>query len=223
MTAVIPEGGAETYRGMTLTSFALSETEITVADYERVMETELEASDGLPVTSITWYEAAAFCDALSRMFGFTRVYGGTGSDPAYSKSGFYLPTEAQWEYAAGGSEHYGYSLSDTFVEGDYVFAAEGPEGVKSRAANSFGLFGMSGNAAEWCGDYYISDADFPGIHQGSTDPVNPLGGVLRVVRGGSWMSTVPVYLSCESRLYANPAHSSAGTGFRVALGGFGKW
>jgi formylglycine-generating enzyme required for sulfatase activity len=150
-----------------------------------------------PVTYISWRDAAVWCNAYSEAMGKTPVYkynnavlresesnavsAGSGkaelavSDPA--ANGFRLPTEAQWEYAArGGVPSTSTPWTDTYagsntIDGVAVYATNSGSktaAVKSKTANTLGLYDMSGNVFEWCQDVYT--------------------GTSRVVRGGSWGS-----------------------------------
>ena len=135
------------------------------------------------------------------------------------KNGFYLPTEAQWEYAAGGPNHYTWPLGDTLNVSDYVAGDTQTRPVKSKPANEFGLYDMGGNVWEWCHDRYGST--FP--HTGETDPSGPLSSSSPVLRGGCWSYNYSLfYLRCSARYYW-PFYASYAWGFRVAVGGFGNW
>ncbi len=223
LAEIIASGTQDTWNSMTLTSYALSETEVTQGDYEAVMGSNPAGGFGVgnsyPVYYVSWYDAARFCNALSSLIGLDQVYNESTWEADFSKNGFYLPTEAQWEYAAGGSTHYIWSLSDTFNASDYVFDDSQTRPVKSHPANGFGLYDMSGNVWEWCHDWY--GGSYP--YTGQTDPTGPSSGSNRCRRGGSWYSTGSSFLRCDSRYYHNPGNANGDTGFRVAAGGHGLW
>ncbi len=172
-----------------------------------------------PAYYVTWYDAVKFCNALSSLIGLESVYNESTWEADFTKNGFYLPTEAQWEYAAGGPDHYIWSLSDTFDTKDYACSVSpqdlnGTIEVKSHSANGFGLYDMSGNVLEWCHDWYGST--FP--HIGEIDPDGPLSGSYRCLRGGGWRYTDSGDLRCVYRRISSPGHSYADIDFRVSAG-----
>ena len=146
------------------------------------------------MVSVSWYDAVEYANWVSRQFGRDTVYSGDlRSDDvvlAPDKNGFRLPTEAEWEYAAraGGNLIFsGTSSQDSL----YLYANYDENGakdgfsysapVKSYRPNKLGLYDMSGNALEWCWDWYgahpaQSGSGYAGVTEG--------GG--RVLRGGSW-------------------------------------
>ena len=124
------------------------------------------AFDDHPVIGINWEGAQKFCAWLN----------GT------------LPTEAQWEYAAKGrNRKAGYKFSGSTLAKDVaIFDTNSTGPVKSKKANDFNLYGLSGNAAEWCLDYY--NDQYYKISPLS-NPIGPEKGVRRVFRGGSYGDT----------------------------------
>ena len=217
------------------TSYALSETEVTQGDYQTIIGSNPSSVFGVgtdyPVYYVSWYDAATFCNRLSTECGLTPVYNETTWETDFTKNGFYLPTEAQWEYAAGGPNHTMWSLGNTFDPSDYVYNDTQSRPVKSHPSNAFGLYDMSGNLFEWC---YDIQGTFP--HTGDSDPTGPIGDHSnpRIVKGGYWngeywITETPNDLKCEYRFSLPPdwqidgVNGDYGLGFRVAVGGFGKW
>jgi len=173
-------------------------------------------SDNDPVVVVTWSDAVAFCDWLSKKEGKT----------------YRLPTEAEWEYAcrAGTSTRFynGDKEDDLRAVGniadaalkrkwvDVTWAMSWDDGfpftspVGKFRPNAFGLHDMLGNAWEWCADWYHKD--YP---RGSPqDPQGPQTGTLRITRGGAW-STQPKFCRCAFRDWHEPSYRSDCVGFRV--------
>jgi len=176
-------------------------------------------TDDHPVVNITWNDAVAFCQWLSRKEGKT----------------YRLPTEAQWEYAclAQSSMRYHYGNSpDELVKAANVLDAKGRTTfphvqeltfhpgtemkftipVGSMKSNQFGLYDMHGNVWEWCADWYGAD-----YYSNSPvdDPAGPDSGKRRVRRGGGWNS-FPLWARASFRNWNKPQSRCVNLGFRVA-------
>jgi formylglycine-generating enzyme required for sulfatase activity len=182
--------------------FYLGKFEVTQEQWERVMGSNPSFHQGpafaeaprMPVEQVSWEDCQAFVAALNR-----RVPGG----------GFRLPTEAEWELAARGKQGAAPALED---EAWHLANREavGPRPVGSKAANSWGLFDMRGNVAEWCSSllrpYPYEDRD------GREDPAAP---GLRVLRGGSFADAAEA-LDAAFRHGQRPARRLRWNGMRLA-------
>jgi formylglycine-generating enzyme required for sulfatase activity len=101
-----------------------------------------------------------------------------------------LPTEAEWEYAAGGgvediSYTYGEKADPSQARFNDPHAEKGPVKTGSYSPNSFGLFDMSGNAWEWVADWFSEEYYKESPEE---NPPGPSQGTFRVFRGGGWHS-----------------------------------
>jgi formylglycine-generating enzyme required for sulfatase activity len=219
-----------------LDGFWMGKFEVTNAQYRkfraghdsRSVEGHSFNGDDQPVVMVSWEEAKAFCDYLSKESGKT----------------FTLPTEARWEYACrAGTKTERYWGDDDASMGQYAntadrtfeaafrttlmpqikeavgdfriaettdgYAATAPAG-KFRP-NAYGLHDMVGNVQEWCSDWYGERyyAQSP-----PRNPTGPLDGQFRVVRGGHW-GLYAGYCRSAFRFPGTPDSPSISLGFRV--------
>jgi len=177
-----------------------------------------EQTDEHPVVNVSWNDAKAFCEWLSKK----------------EKKTYRLPTEAEWEYACRAGTTTRYSSGDdpetlakvgnvadatakakfpdwtgTIKASDgYVFTSP----VGSFQPNAFGLYDMHGNAWQWCADWYGGDyyAKSP-----VDDPSGPTTGSLRVIRGGGW-DGIAGRCRSANRNGGTPENRFINLGFRVS-------
>jgi formylglycine-generating enzyme required for sulfatase activity len=206
---------------VTLRSFYMGKYEVTQKEWAEIMGNNPGTfkSDTLPVENISWYEAVEYCNKLSLKEGLTPAYRGSGDaiTCGFDASGYRLPTEAEWEYAArGGNKD---AIPYEYSGGNNPDAAawySGNSGNRTRPAgtkqpNSLGIYDMSGNVAEWCGDWY--ERNYTGGAQ--TNPIGPSSGTVRVLRGGGWRGSATAVRSAY-RGNGAPSSRAGDLGFRVA-------
>ena len=206
---------------VSLSSYYIGETEVTQELWKAVMTvnpSSFTASLKNPVEMVTWFNCINFCNELTKkvMGNEHCVYtiNGVLVTADFSKKGFRLPTEAEWEYAAMGGEKSKYAGCNTEGElKDYAWYGANsnimPHEVGTRKANKYGLYDMSGNVWEWCWDWY--DTSTP---TGGKDPVGAVLGSSRVKRGGGCYYGAS-YCECGFRMNGNPSEGSA-MGLRLA-------
>lgn len=179
--------------------YYMMQTEVTQGLYQAVMgenPAEFQLGDDYPVEEVNWYDAVFFANELSRLEGREQCYEidyDTEGIPLVSWigldcTGWRLPTEAEWEYAARGGESFIYSGSSDplAVAWFQENALEKTHPVAQFQANGFGLYDMSGNVEEWCWDGYQEGGYQYALEQGIVQ--DPLGGDsdMRPLRGGGW-------------------------------------
>jgi formylglycine-generating enzyme required for sulfatase activity len=135
-----------------------------------------------------------------------------------SATGMRLPSEAEWEYAcrAGTTTAFNNGSSDDATVGTIAWyssnSGDQTHAVGGKAANALGLYDMSGNVWEWVNDWY--DGSCYSVSP-STNPLGPVSGNYRVLRGGSW-SNYTFNVRSSYRIGGAPVYTSIGVGFRVA-------
>jgi len=173
-----------------------------------------------PMIYVTWYGALEYCNWLNEEDDYQQVYtiteGNVTAD--FSKNGYRLPTEAEWEYAARskGRDDRKYSGTNTESElGTYAWyysnSGSKTHAVGTKQHNNLGLYDMSGNVLEWCWDWH---GDYPSNSQ--TNPTGPSTGSCRVLRGGSWhLNAWRCRIAYRDYNYLSIGYSFIG--FRLAL------
>ncbi len=191
---------------VTLSSYYIYKNLVTVAQYKQfcsatghnmAKEPSWGWKEDHPIVNVSWEDAQSYC----------------------KWAGVRLPTEAEWEKAARGTDGRKYPWGNTFVTsklqcstskfGDAKSTA--PVGSFPEGASPYGALDMAGNVWQWCSDYY--DTDFT-KKANLANPTGPGFGTVRVLRGGSWNVNYPGYFRASFRLNDNPAFRNVDFGFR---------
>ena len=182
--------------------FNFMRTEVTQELYEFVMgenPSEFKLAGDYPVEEVNWYDAVAFANELNLLEGRELCYtitedgeGGKSVDfSGLDCSGWRLPTEAEWEYAARGGEDFIYAGSETLDDIAWFEnnSSEQSHPVAQKQPNGFGLYDMSGNVEEWCWDGFQEDSYLLYAEQGTVQDPTGSNSPVRVLRGGGWGHT----------------------------------
>lgn len=228
----------ERQHSVSVSEFYADAYEVTQKDYERIMgeNPSVFKGENLPVENVSYFDAIEYCNRLSELEGLEKCYAVSGKDVSWNRSanGYRLLTEAEWEYACRAGTNTIFSTGnwnnprDMNYQGSYPYLIEEnyvrrtnpnvqtgqvrgrPVAVDSFSPNSFGLYNMHGNVAEWVFDFY-GEYD-------SSDSENPAGaktGIYRVNRGGSF-NDFGKHLRSAYRSATNPLDRDQNLGFRIA-------
>lgn len=204
-----PEQGREaeiderSAHNVNLSSFYIGRFEVTQEEWETVMGNNPSYHKGpkRPVENVSWNDCQAFLRKLNGMTG----------------KSFRLPTEAEWEYAARGGK---FSKGYKYIGGENVESFAWYDGnsnnvthpVGQKSPNELGLYDMSGNVCEWCGDIYESVYPCKFLN----NPTGASSGQSRVLRGGSFHSGTR-HCRVSYRNYCPPYSRNSNIGLRLVL------
>jgi len=200
------------YHEVQLSAYYIDKTEVTQGAYKKCVDAGVCSDPGCnwnpsgtpnrPVVCVDWNDAIAYC----------------------TWAGKRLPTEAEWEKAARGTDGRKYPWGNQTATCEYAVINDGSDSgcgtgstwdvcSKSPAGDSpYGLCDMAGNAWEWVSDWYGSDyySNSP-----ASNPTGPVSGSFRVTRGGSYAYDHD-FLRASNRSYDYPSYYYAGLGFRCS-------
>ncbi len=212
-----PEGEGETdehpQQTVELDAYYIDQYEVTVERYQRFMKQEshkqpkyweqvnLRRDAQKPVVGMNWDDAKAYCEWAGKR----------------------LPTEAEWEKAARGTDKRRYpwgefkpnsSTANFGKDWSAIFYVDRLKnvGTYERGKSPYGAYDMGGNVWEWVADWYAADY-YQSSHK--KNPKGPSSGVGKALRGGSWVNT-PSYLRSANRVRYHPTSRLATFGVRCA-------
>ncbi len=212
-------GDEKPVKDVTVSAFEISVTEISQSQYKAIMADNpsfFKLDDNNPVEKVTWKDAITFCNKLSEEVGLEPCYNLSTGACDFSKSGFRLPTESEWEYACRAGSGLEYTLGDGESALDRAGwyqrnSRETTHPVGQKTANAFGLYDVHGNVWEWCNDWYAKNAY---ESMAADNPTGPARGDDKVVRGGSWLDGPNDCRSAKRRNF-DPEKSYSDIGFRI--------
>ncbi len=221
--------------------YAMATTPVTLSQFQRFQRSNPDAArmidpstvqtDDFPQTGMTWYEAARYCNWLSKLDGIPKAHfcyvtnsGGKYAEGMRAKdhyeklAGYRLPTEAEWEYAcrAGTITRFYFGQSDSLMANYAWYEADSGDHampVGMLKPNDFGLFDMLGNTWEWTGSPFRL---YPTSEDSVVDdggPGQPDSDNRIVLRGGAY-NNLPRHVRAGYRAIFNASDRRLWFGFR---------
>jgi formylglycine-generating enzyme required for sulfatase activity len=211
----VPHEGPQ--RTVNVNGFVMGKYEVTQAQWRAVMGTSPSSfqGDSLPVEQVSWDDAKEFCRRLNLLLGLS------------GSTGYRLPSEAEWEYAARAGTTTPFAFGETIYAGIVNYNSAYPYGgapveiwrVKTvdvgslGVANGWGLYDMHGNVFEWCEDDY--HFGYSGAPVNGSAWVDAPRAASRVIHGGGWYHNA-FYCRSAYRYRYLPGSRSADVGFRLS-------
>ena len=189
---------------VTLSDYYIAQTPVTQELWQAVMGNNPSVNIGnnqRPVELVNWYDCQDFISKLNQLTGKC----------------FRLPTEAEWEFAArGGIYTHGYMYSGSNNSDEVAWhesnSNQTSHPVASKMPNELGLYDMSGNVWEWCNDFYETYTSEP-----MNNPTGPIFGNQKVMRGGSYFSTLDYGRVSNRFSPPSPLFKAHPLGFRLVM------
>lgn len=214
--------------------FLIDRYEVTNLEYEkfdpshRAKGREWSESNDDPVVWVSWWDAIKYCNWLSHEEGLEPCYDEETGKCDFTKKGYRLPTGAEWEKAARGTDgrkypwgneapnaggKYRCNYSPGRDDADDGYHNTAPVGSYERGKSPYGLYDMAGNVWEWCNDWLKDDYYKNSPYR---NPRGPDNGRLRVKRGGAYAGNIGDLRTATRYSYFGPDRPTPRTGFRCA-------
>ena len=204
----------EPQRSVQLDAYAIGTYQVTNAQYTRFVEAtghphplfwaeeHLNAPD-CPVVGVSWNDATHFLEWLGSL----------------ENAEYRLPTEAEWEKAARGTDAREYPWGDIWDASKANTSESGnkqliPIGSYPLGVSPYGCYDMAGNAYDWCSDWFHMETY---KYSPAENPLGASEGRRKVIRGGSWIARGEFAARCANRAAYEPIQAIHSVGFRIAM------